>query len=922
MGFLHPELLLLALPVAVAWWKLRGRERATQVVRALVAAALVLAAGAPYLRTGEEGRDLVFVVDRSRSMPGESEAVVAELTALAEEARSAGDRVALVAFGADVGLEQIPQRDAHFDGYKRALDRDGSDLGGALDAALALIPSDRSGSLLLVSDGEGNGRDPLAAARRAFARGVRIDVRPILRDAGADVAVERLELPEDVGVLEPFQFGAWVRSDEAREIAFTLERDGAVLSSGTRSLEAGLNRLSFRDLVAAPGVAIYRLKLDVQGDRVAENNAGIGAVRVAGQRSVLVVNDDGAEDSLVHALRAVGIPIAVARAEDARLSRTALTAHRAVVLENVAAERIGSAGMRALREFVLERGGGLLMTGGRASFGIGGWYLSPVDELLPVSMEMRQENRKIGVALVVALDRSGSMAVEASPGVQKIKLANLGTCAAIELLSPLDSVGVIAVDSSDHTVQELTRVDDVSAITARVRTIESMGGGIFCYTALYAAGRMLDGATQQNRHIILFADAADSEEQENVPELLARFRQMGITVSVVALGTKSDSDAQFLERTAAQGGGTCYFTNEAKDLPRLFAQDTLTIARATWVEEPAATKVLPDLFGLGEVASAQTFPQLDGYNLTWLRHDATAGVITLDEFKAPAFAFAQRGLGRTAAFTGQIGGEFGARSVAWDGFASFFVTIVRWLAGQEEPLELFASARRVGRDACITVEVDPSAPAPPDTSKLVVRLSGADGSTTALPLERVGEHRYEAHHTLARDGVVLGSVDLGGGRMLSLPPLALPYSPEFETSPDARRGERLLRRIARESGGEVAPPVDMLFRGERVAKVWRVIARELVLLALLLLVLEIAARRLQLWGSLAGAFAAVSAKAERLVPRRRTLHRDVPATQPAPRENTPSPGETEQTPRVPPKPATLDDALTRARRAASRELDR
>ncbi|MSR62518.1 MAG: VWA domain-containing protein [Planctomycetes bacterium] len=926
MGFLHPEFLLLALPAALLGWRWRGAERGTQLLRAATLALLVLAAAAPYLRTGDDGRDLVIVVDRSRSMPGGSAERVAETIALAEEARAAGDRVAVVAFGADVGIETAPQATARFAQFVRALDGDGSNLGDALDTALALIPKDRGGSILLLSDGEANGREPLSLARAAFARGVRIDTVPVLRESGADVAVERLDLPEEVGAAEPFQFSAWVRADEQRTLEFVLERDGVELARGMRTLARGANRLSFRDVLGRAGAAQYRLALLGAGDRRPENDTGVAAVRVTGQRPVLVVNDDGAEDTLTRALRQAGIPLEVTAPEGGRLTRLGLTGVRAVVLENVAAQRVGAQAMAGLAEFVRERGGGLLMTGGRASFGIGGYHLSALDGLLPVSMEMRQETRKIGVAMAIALDRSGSMAVEAAPGVPKMQLANLGTCAAIELLSPIDAVGVIAVDSAPHTVQGLTRVDDIQAITARVRTIESSGGGIYCYSALLAAGKMLEDAAHQNRHIILFADAADSEEQERCPELIERLRTMGITLSVVALGTEQDSDAAFLKRIAELGAGQCYFTHDPAELPRLFAQDTLTIARATFVDEPVACTPLPDLFGLGETLDTQGFPELGGYNVTWLEPEATCGVVTQSEFKSPAFAFAQMGLGRTAAFSGQIGGDYGGALVAWDGFAPFFVTVVRWLAGQEEPGELFASARREGRTATIRVEVDPRASAPPDTSALEVRLTGADGKTTSLPLERVGEHLYEATTTLAREGVVLGSVSLGDGRALALPPLLLPYSPEFEVGADPERGAKLLRQLARESGGEVAPPLGTVFRGERAARVWRVVAREFALAALVLFVLEIALRRLQLWGSLARV----------IVPLRGFLRRRQAQAVPAPVPSAPlpfarAPATLPPSERAPAEPAaaapprtvtSLDDALTRARRAADRELER
>jgi hypothetical protein len=67
-GCLHPELFLLLLPAAFVWWKLRTREALTDGVRALALALLVLALTRPYLETAS-GRDLVFVVDRSPSMP-------------------------------------------------------------------------------------------------------------------------------------------------------------------------------------------------------------------------------------------------------------------------------------------------------------------------------------------------------------------------------------------------------------------------------------------------------------------------------------------------------------------------------------------------------------------------------------------------------------------------------------------------------------------------------------------------------------------------------------------------------------------------------------------------------------------------------------------------------------------------------------
>src|SRR5690606_19327971 len=112
----------------------------------------------------------------------------------------------------------------------------------------------------------------------------------------------------------------------------------------------------------------------------------------------------------------------------------------AVVLENVPADDLPAGALVALQRFVDDLGGGLLMTGGKASFGAGGYRRSPLEEVLPVSMEIREEQRRFALALAGALDRSGSMTAPAGPDRTKMDLANLGTIAAGEMLGRNDEV--------------------------------------------------------------------------------------------------------------------------------------------------------------------------------------------------------------------------------------------------------------------------------------------------------------------------------------------------------------------------------------------------------------------------------------------------------------------------------------------------
>ena len=917
MGLQRPELLLLLLPTAWLWWWARDRQRGTQALRAAALFLLVLALASPYLSRTSPGRDLVVVIDRSRSMTADSSAAATELLALAEEQRGSGDRVALVTFGARSAIELIPSEAGQFDGFERIVDPDGSNLGAALDAALELIPEGRDGSILLLSDGELRGRDPLPAARRAFGRGIRIDVRPFTRPGRSDLAVERLELPESVSSGDPFQGSAWIRSDSRRSASYRLARDGRVISSGERIFEPGLSRIVFRDVVPTVGLAVYELEVGGAEDRVPENNRALGALNIEGPRVVLLVNHDGQEDSLARALRRSGQSVQVASPEAAPLDRIGLEAFRAVILENVAADRIGRR-MEDLASFVRERGGGLLVTGGQASFGIGGYYLSPLDPVLPVSMELRKEQRKQGMALAIAMDRSGSMGMSAGAGT-KMDLANLGAVAAIDLLSDLDSVAVLAVDTEAEVVQEMAAVEDPKPLQARVRRISPGGGGIYVFEALQAAVVQLERAPQLSKHITLFSDASDSEQPEGCRELVARITQAGVSLSVIALGSPTDADADFLRDLANIGGGEIYFTTSADELPRLFAQDTLTASRSAFVDQPTGAVPLAELYGLGELV-IEDFPTLGGYNLTYLREGAVAGVVTTDEYQAPVLAFGYEGLGRSAAFTGQVGGSYGQELVAWKDFTPFFLTTARWLLGQDPPEDLFPTVFREGREAVIQVELDPNSSTLPDASGLEAHLALEDGTTQRRSFERLSERLFEARFPLENEGIALPAISLDPTRSLRLPPVALPYSPEFEPTVDPEAGERLLRQLARESGGEVAPAANTLFRGERSGRDWRSISTELLIAALLLILLEVLFRRLALWGSLREA-----------VPSRR-LSREERAQQAAAAAAHASSGRAEGRGRdqaaadqksAPGTPqASLADALTSARARARRELDR
>ena len=542
-------------------------------------------------------------------------------------------------------------------------------------------------------------------------------------------------------------------------------------------------------------------------DPVIENNRARFVVGVTGPRPLLhVTNTPGG--GLTTLLRDAGLDVTAVAPDELEAGAIQLANASGVILENVAAADVPAGWTDDLAGLVEDTGTGLWMTGGRQGFGPGGWFGSAIDPLLPVSMELRQEHRKLALAIVVALDRSGSMAATVAGGKQKMDLANLGTAQVLELLSPMDEMGVIAVDSSAHTIADLAPVADKAKLRNDILRIESMGGGIYVFQALQASAEMLADAKAGTRHIVLFADAADAEEPGAYVALLAQCRAANITCSVIGLGRDTDSDAAFLRDVAAKGGGRIFFTEDARKLPALFAQDTFAVARSAFVDEPtplSATAALAPL--LGASAPPPGPPDAGGFGLTYLRPEATPAILTADEFRAPFVATWSAGLGRAAAFTGEADGETTGSLRGWPAYGDLLASLARFTAGADEaaagPPGSLARQRVTDGELNVELLLDPTAPPPQAEvlARVVVSRPGQPPRRLRVPLRYAEPDRLVATVPLAAEDTAVAAIDFGDGSAAPLPPARLLYDPEYAPADDAARGPATLAALTRVTGG-------------------------------------------------------------------------------------------------------------------------
>jgi hypothetical protein len=321
-------------------------------------------------------------------------------------------------------------------------------------------------------------------------------------------------------------------------------------------------------------------------------------------------------------------------------------------------------------------------------------------------------------------------------------------------------------------------------------------------------------------------------------------------VSVIGLGSETDADAEFLKDIALRGKGRIQFAATADDLPRLFAQEAITVARSSFINEPTPARTLADMILLGDLP-ASPFPIVDGYNLTYLRPGATMGVVTTDDYQAPLLAFWHRGLGRVASLTAEVDGEHSSRLNAWSGFAAFGAGVARWLLGGDPPVGAQASLDRQGGQAIVRVDLDPArsrgTPGEVRTATATIVSPNVTDPAQQLALAWVGADTLEARFPIQKPGMYLGAVRLGTGEVLPLAPLTLPYSPEFEPRVDPLEGRNTLVQLARDSGGIERTEWDDVFAGRLRHRQIRELVWPLALLLLALHVAEIAGRRLHLF---------------------------------------------------------------------------
>lgn len=859
MNFTAPFalLLLLFLPYFV-WLGRPNRAKTVRVwrewvslgLRLLIMGLLTLSlAGTEVVRAADE-LAVVFLVDASDSINPQQAQQAEEFVRAAIETMGPNDQTAVILFGSNALVERPMSGLAELAPITSVPQPLHTDLEEAIRLGLALFPAGSARRLVILSDGATTVGDPTEAARIAAAAGVQIHTIPLPRATGDEEALlTSVNAPTRVVQGETFRIEITAESTANMPATLRILAGGNAVYESQVELQAGANNFAVRLQANEQEFARYRVQLTPANDTYYQNNELAAYTEIIGAPRVLLVANDGtiADDGtpfpdespqLMLALEAAGLVVERTTPAELPASLAELSNYATVVLVDINAKNLTPRKMELLQSYVRDLGGGLVAVGGPQSYGMGGYYKTPLEATLPVDMQIKDQERFPGVSMVIVIDRSGSMSADEG-GITKIQLAAEGAVRVVELLNDFDEITVIPVDTEPSGQVGPYSLSQREEAIAQIREIGAGGGGIYVRTGLQAAADALAGTTNEVKHIILLSDGSDSEEKEGVPELIESLTAQGVTVSVVSIG--NGPDTPWLQQMAEAGNGRFHVTDRAANLPQIFTQETTAIQRSYLIEE----RFFPELVSNSPILSGiQAVPPLYGYVGTSPKD--TAQVILNTHMGDPLLAAWQYGLGRSVAWTSDATGRWGLEWVRWEGFPVFWAQVVRWTISQERDNSVETVVSLNGEQATLTVDARDINNTFLNNLTMEANVVSPDGEVENVTLQQVAPGRYQAEFVPATEGAYLirvagaGEGDVAVGQTSGW---VLGYSPEYQ---QVESNPQLLLSLAELSGGsDVTNDITAVFRHDLpLETTTRPIWHWFALVAVLLLPLDIAVRRL------------------------------------------------------------------------------
>lgn len=859
ISFLKPYyllLLLILIPISIYFYKKgtrpknRLKKRFAFYARLVLVVLVVAILARPVFNLLSRDLSVLFLVDRSDSLLEGDRELAREIVSQSINLKRENDDIGLVTFASEPSVEIMPSHQLNFKEFNSFIKTDFTDIEAALKLGLSLLPERGNKKVVLLSDGNEN----MGKAERVISdykkRDIAIDIVPLGETDNNEVFVKNIFLPQWVNTGESFELNINVYTTNSTEGQMRVYLDDVLQFSHQLELQAGENLFAVTQNLNEGGFHKYRVEIDASPDTRLENNYQEAFVIVKGDKRVLLIGENGPEVSqLATVLKPADIIIKQQTPSAFSFNLEDMQLYDALILKDVHANYLTRKQMNNIYTYVRELGGGLIVTGGKDSFGAGAYNDTLLDTMLPVNSDLKTKTVIPTTTLLVVLDKSGSMEYKNvnTAGLSKLDLAKEATVAIVDILEQEEKMGIIAFDARSEVVMPIQQVEDKKAVVENFSFLKP-GGGTNIYYALERARKVLAEDESAVKHIILLSDG--HSVGGDFEEVMTEISELGITVSTVAIG--KGVDTALMSQLAKWGGGRYYYTNDLTSLPQIFVDEARRIVRNPVMEKEFKAEVVNEPEFIENLYWTE-LPSLEGYIATTPR--PLADVYLISDEKYPILAGWRFGLGRVVSFTADLGESFSTNWLDWSGYSHFWSGILNRVIRNSYSDNIFPSLYREGDKGVVQVDAIRDNGDYYNFLVMEARISNPDTGTRTVKLEQTGPGLYRGDFKIEEDETYLVSIQWQDGdeeKNLSTG-LVVSFSPEYS---ELGRNDRLIQQLTNETGGQVLSSPQQIFADRPLTYTSRrEIWQPLLLTLIILFIIDVGIRVVdmavisRIWGS-------------------------------------------------------------------------
>jgi Mg-chelatase subunit ChlD len=164
----------------------------------------------------------------------------------------------------------------------------------------------------------------------------------------------------------------------------------------------------------------------------------------------------------------------------------------------------------------------------------------------PDAKQVARDGSPVPLAVVLALDRSGSM------GGERLDVAKASVLTAVDALGANELAAIVAFNTDAEVAVPVQFAAGKAEVVTAVNSITADGGTDF-YPTLILSRRLLGSAEASKKLVIVFSDGQGA--YDCIEELAKHMRNEGITISAIAIG---DADPILLGLIVNASNGKLY----------------------------------------------------------------------------------------------------------------------------------------------------------------------------------------------------------------------------------------------------------------------------------------------------------------------------------------------------------------------------